>query len=166
MLWSEDFCLSNHKRSEVLAHIFLELMFQDWARMVHAMNLAVEAAKSKCKKFTNEELLTGLGLIIGSAGFSQKGVDLFGAKKDDNNDDDGFHQRPSISPSLQFEQFMAYSRFNDFRRFLPSIFADESKKESDPWWEFSGAVEQFNFIRSTKVNCSPWICVDETMCAW
>ena len=37
--------------------------------------------KAKCKKFTNEEFLTGLGLIIGSAEFSQKGVDLFGTKK-------------------------------------------------------------------------------------
>jgi hypothetical protein len=40
----KDFCLSNYKRSEVLAYIFLELMFQDWKRKVHAiMNLAVEA---------------------------------------------------------------------------------------------------------------------------
>jgi hypothetical protein len=66
----KDFCFSNYRRSEVLAHIFLELMFQDWTRMVHAMNLAVEASKAKCKKFTNEQFLTGLGLIIGSAEFS------------------------------------------------------------------------------------------------
>jgi hypothetical protein len=49
--------------------------------MVHAMNLAVEISKSKCKKFTNEECFTGLGLIIGSAEFSHKEVDLFGTKK-------------------------------------------------------------------------------------
>ena len=138
----------------MLAHIFLELMFQDWTRMVHAMNLAVDAAKAKCKKFTSEEFLTGLGLIIGSAEFSQKGVDLFGTKKDFDPDDDNFNEWPSICPSPQFEQFMAFSRFKDYQRFLPSIFADESRKESDPWWAFSSAVEQFNSIRSTKVNCS------------
>jgi hypothetical protein len=77
----KDFCFSNYKKSEVLAHIFLELMFQDWRRMVHAMNLAVETSKAKCKKFTNEAFLTGLGLIIGSADFTQKGVNLFGTKK-------------------------------------------------------------------------------------
>ena len=107
----KDFCFSNYKKSEVLAHIFLELMFQDWKRMVQAMNLAVEVSKAKCKKFTNEEFLTGLGLIIGSAEFSQKGVDLFGTKKDDDNE---FHLWPSISPSPQFEQFMAFSHFKDF----------------------------------------------------
>ncbi len=33
------------------------------------------------QKFTNEEFLSDLGLIIGSAEFSQKGVYLFGTKK-------------------------------------------------------------------------------------
>ncbi len=61
---------------------------------------------------------------------------------------------------------MAFSRFKDFRRFLPSIYADESKNESDPWWQFSDAVEEFNLIRATKVTSSCWISVDETMCAW
>jgi hypothetical protein len=54
-----------YKKSVVLAHyIFLELRFQDWKRMMHEMNLAVEASKPKCKQFTNEEFLTGLELII------------------------------------------------------------------------------------------------------
>jgi hypothetical protein len=41
---------------------------------------------------------------------------------------------------------MPYSRFKDFRRFLPEIFADYSNKESDPWFRFSTAVEDFNKI--------------------
>ncbi len=101
--------------------------------MVHAMNLAVEVSKSKCKKFTNEEFFTGLGLIIGSAGFSHKEVDLFGTKKDDDNE---FYQWPSISPSPQFEQFMAFSHFKEFQRFLPRIFVDESKKRVIPGGSF------------------------------
>jgi hypothetical protein len=61
---------------------------------------------------------------------------------------------------------MPFSRFKDFRRFLPEIHVDESKKESDPWYQFSGAVGEFNFIRQTRVKCSSWICADESMCAW
>ncbi len=57
-------------------------------------------------------------------------------KNMDDDDDDEFNQWPSISPSPQFEQYMVFSRFKDFRWVLPSIFADESKKENDPWWEF------------------------------
>jgi hypothetical protein len=36
---------------------------------------------------------------------------------------------------------MPYSRFKDFRRFLPEIFADFSKDQSDPWFRFSTAVD-------------------------
>ena len=162
----KDFQMGNYKKSEVLAKIFLDLMFLDWKDMVNKMNDAVAASKTKCKKFSNEEFLVGLGIIIGAAEFSQKGVDLFSVKNIDDDDEDDLQQWPSICPSPQFQQYMAFSRFKDFRRFLPLIFADESKKESDPWWQFSGAVEEFNLIRSTKLICSPWITIDETMCAW
>jgi hypothetical protein len=56
---------------------------------------------------------------------------------------------------------MAFSRFKDFCQFLPRIFADENKNENDPWWEFLGAVEEFNPIRSTKVICLHWISIDK-----
>jgi hypothetical protein len=44
------------------------------------MNVAVAAEKCKCRKFSAEEFLIGLVLIIGAAEFSQKGVDLFGLR--------------------------------------------------------------------------------------
>jgi hypothetical protein len=131
------------------------------------MNAAVEASKAKCKRFSCEEFLIGLGLMIGTAEFSQKGVDLFGGKKGEvEEDDEELDLWPSICPNPHFEQFMAFSRFKDFRRFLPSIWADESQKGKDDWWEFSSAIDEFNLIRKTKLTCSPWISVDETMCAW
>jgi hypothetical protein len=165
----KGFSRGDFKKSEVLAHLFLELTFVDWKSKVDKMNAEVVASKAKCKRFSYEEFIIGLGLIIGASDFSQKGVDLFGMKNvdnDDDDDDDDVEQWPAISPSPQFEQYMAFSRFKDFRRFLPSIYADESKNESDPWWQFSDAVEEFNLIRATKVTSSCWISVDETMCAW
>ena len=119
----------------------------------------------QCKKFTLEEFLIGLGLLIRVSEFSQKGVDLFRGKKGDQDEDD-FDEWPSISPSPAFEQYMAFSRFKDFRRFFPAIYADKSRKETDVWWEFSGAIEEFNKIRTTKLTCSHWISADESMCAW
>jgi hypothetical protein len=65
--------------------------------------------------------------------FSKRSGLIWHKKDVDDNDDDDSHQWPSISPNPQFEQFIALSYFKDFRRFLPRIFADESKKESDPW---------------------------------
>jgi hypothetical protein len=72
-----------------------------------------------------------MGLIIGATEFSQK-------RGEDNEDD--HEQWSSISPAPHFKQFMAFSRFKDFRRFLPSIYRDDSRKESDPWWDFSGVI--------------------------
>ena len=69
------------ERSDVLVNMFLELSFLDWESKVDKMNSEVEASKARCKRFTKEEFLIGLGLLIGAAEFSQKGVDLFGGKK-------------------------------------------------------------------------------------
>ena len=93
----KDFQMGNYKKSEVLAKIFLDLMFLDWKDMVNKMNDAVAASKTKCKKFSNEEFLVGLGIIIGAAEFSQKGVDLFSVKNIDDDDEDDLQQWPSSS---------------------------------------------------------------------
>ncbi len=89
-----------------------------------------------------------MGHLIGAAEFSQKGVDLFGGKKGEESDDD-IHEWPSIKPSPAFEKYMAFSQFIFFCRFFPSIYADMSRKETDVWWPFSGAVDEFNLIRTT-----------------
>ncbi len=73
--------LSGHKKSEVLVNIFLQAFFLNWKSKVDKMDRAVESAMCKCKKFSYEEFLLGLGLMIGAAEFSQNGVDLFGGKK-------------------------------------------------------------------------------------
>jgi hypothetical protein len=159
----KDFNCSSYKKSEVLVQMFLQVSFLDWKENVNKLNAAVEAEKCKCKKFSEEEFLVGLALIIGAAEFSQKGVDLFGSKNVELDDEDVWH---SISTSPHFEQYMAFSRFKDFRRFLPAIYSDESKKDTDPWYQFSGAIDEFNLIRNTKFVCSKWICADESMCSW
>jgi hypothetical protein len=41
-------------------------------------------------------------------------VDLYSVKTTDNDDNNDLNQWPSISPSLQFKQYMAFSRFKDF----------------------------------------------------
>jgi hypothetical protein len=130
---------------------------------VNKLNAAVAAEKCKCKKFSEEEFLVGLGLLVGAAEFSQKGVDLFGSKSTEEDEEEVWH---SISTSPHIEQYMAFSRFKDFWRIFPKIYSDESKKDTDPWYQFSGAIEEFNLICNTNVVCSPWICADETMYSW
>jgi hypothetical protein len=128
------------------------------------MNAAVAAEKCKCRKFSAEEFLIGVALIIGAAEFSQKGVDLFGVRDQfDLDDEESWH---SISASPHFEQYMPFGRYKDFQRFLPAIFVDETKAETDPWYQFSMAIDVFNEICRSRVVCSHWVVVDESMCAW
>jgi len=55
----------------VLVEIFLRAAFLDWKEKVNKLNAAVAAEKCKCKKFSEEDFLVGLTLIIGAAEFSQ-----------------------------------------------------------------------------------------------
>jgi hypothetical protein len=61
---------------------------------------------------------------------------------------------------------MPFGRWKEFRRFFPDIFADETRKETDVWYKFSAAIDEFNEIREKLICGSRWISVDETMCAW
>jgi hypothetical protein len=49
--------------------------------------------------------------------------------------------------------------------FSPAISVDNTRKESDPWYEFSAAIDEFNEIHQLEVTYSRWISLDETMSA-
>jgi hypothetical protein len=138
----KEFNSKDYACCTVFAEFFLKLIFKDWKAKVQQLNMAIATAKANVKKFTNQEFLVALGLIIGSADFSQVGKELF-SRSDKKNTEIW----ESIAPLPYFEAIMPYSRFKDFRRFLPEIFADFSKDQSDPWFRFSTAVDDFNEIR-------------------
>jgi hypothetical protein len=163
----KGFKVENFKRSEVLCSVFLMLLFKDWRKKVEKLNVAVATSKAKCRPFTEKEFLTGLAILIGAAEFAKRGSDLFSVKDqfmEEGDDDD--EKWPSLCPEPHFEKYMSFGRWKDFRRYFPEIFADETRKETDVWYQFSAAVDEFNEIRSTLICGSRWISVDETMCAW
>jgi hypothetical protein len=43
--------------------MFLSLSFLDWKESIQKMNEAVEKAACRCKKFSDEEFLTGLAML-------------------------------------------------------------------------------------------------------
>ncbi len=71
-----------------------------------------------------------------------------------------------MCPDPHFERFMSFSRWKEFRKFFPDIFSDNKRKETDPWYQFSGAIDEFNELRQELICGSRWISADETMCAW
>jgi hypothetical protein len=61
---------------------------------------------------------------------------------------------------------MKHYRWKHFRKFITAIWEDESAKETEEWWRFQAAVDEFNEIRKTRVVSGFWMIVDETMSAW
>jgi hypothetical protein len=151
----------------VLCQLFLHLSFKDWKAKVSLLNEAVKRSKAKVKVFSAQEFLIGLGLLIGAAEFAQQGKDLFISQDQKKSCDGDVENWSSLIPHPSFDCHMSYSRFKDFRRFLPEIWFDfQLKDEGDPWWMFAGAVKEFNDIRRERVHASSWKVIDELMSAW
>jgi len=69
-------------------------------------------------------------LLIAAAEFSHNGKDLFkrgDQKKIDCNDKDDWD---SLVSHPSFDNHMSYSRFKEFRRFLPEIWVNEAAKDA------------------------------------
>lgn len=166
--------LEANPRNRIFASLFLEMMFKDKDHvkdMVSKMNISIrEARDSKVKFFSAEEFLIGLGLIIGAAEFDHQGKKCW-ITGDHYCNEDGDEEKEfeyhSLVPHPNFDRYMTYSRFKDFRRFLPTIWHDDQLKEAgDPWWQFAQAIDSFNEIRQKKLVKSPWVTIDESMSAW
>ncbi len=84
-------------------------------------------------------------------------------KKIDCNDKENWD---SLVSHPSFDNHMSYSRFKEFRRFLPEIWVNEAAKDEDPWYKFSSAIDDFNDIRRTSITTSRWKVADESMSAW
>ena len=153
----------------IASEIFLRLMFG--GNMVEAVtkaNIAIRDFNEKNGRakpisfFSHSEFLRGIAVLIGAVCFSSSGNQLW--KK--TSEEDPSNDFVSIEPSAQFYKWMSKFRFKEFRQFLPSIYEDRTKMNTDPWWKFIGGVEQFNLNRLKYVVSSNHLALDELMMAW
>jgi len=167
--WRDESTLMSQPKNRVLAYLFLELLFRDRASLkaaVAKMNEKIRSQReAKVKVFSPQEFLICIGLLIGSAEFEQQGKKCWlSADHGKNSNEDEFH---SLLQHPNFDRYIPYCRFKDFRRFLPAIWFDEERRErGDPWWRFAMAVDDFNYITQTKICKSQWAVIDESMSAW
>jgi hypothetical protein len=105
--------------------------------------------------------LVCLGLLIGALEHGVKGTNLWlnGHGKADFN-------WLSIMPQPNFDRFIPEYRFWNFTEFLPLIFQDDTVKDNGPWWQFSGAVKEFDNKRQCLVRGAKIKAIDESMCAY
>jgi len=125
--WKDYKQLEEKPKNIVLASLFLDLMFKDKdavKEMVAKMNHEIERTRdAKVKLFSPEEFLVGLGLIIGAAEFDHQGKKCW-INSDHFVSDGSSNKEYDFSSLVQhpnFDRYMPYCRFKDFRRFLPTI---------------------------------------------
>jgi hypothetical protein len=164
----KEFKSNDYKRSEIFCLLFLKLMFKDWQKSLAIMNTAIRASTTKTRQFKEKEFLIGLGILIGAAESEKRGCDLFLVRDqfDDDGEIDDEENWTSLISDPNFDKFMSYCRWKEFRRFFPEVYVDNNIKEQDPWYQFKSAVDEFNDIRKTVLVDTSWITIDESMSAW
>jgi hypothetical protein len=77
------------------------------------MNAAIEAAKVKCRPFSDKGFLIGLAIMVGAAEFAKQGSDLFGVR--DKEEEDEGEIWASLCPDPYFEKYMAFGQWKEFK---------------------------------------------------
>ena len=121
---------------------------------------------AKVRPFTEKAFLIVMGIIIAAAGYNCRGCELWAADDPKIIVCKDVKSWRSIIQSPNFGKFMGENRFKEYHKLIASIWEDKDAKESDPWWKFSQAVEEFNQQRWDKITASLWKVEDESMSAW
>jgi hypothetical protein len=150
--------------------LFFFLLSKNWKSKVVKLNEIVQEANAKergsrIRPFTEREFLICLGIMVAAPGFNCRGSELW-AK--DNTGTPGADPKTwqTIMISPNFGQYLGESRFKEFQKLIPRLWENPTAKESDPWWEFSAAVKEFNKQRRDLIRASSWKVEDESMSAW
>jgi hypothetical protein len=61
---------------------------------------------------------------------------------------------------------MGENRFKEYRKLVAKIWETKDNKDTDVWWGFSSAVDEFNEQHKRLVRPSNWIVADESMSPW
>ena len=173
--WKEIINLKSTPKNQILARLYLDLMFHDTddlKSLVRQMNSTIKSTRdSRAKLFSPEEFIVGIGLLIGAAAFHQQGSHCWKEKEDEKADLTTEEEFFSLISHPNFDKYMTYNRFKDFRRFFPTIWIDENEEgkdpnDRDPWYQITLAIKRFNMIRQKKIHKSQWAVIDESMSAW
>ena len=118
------------------------------------------------RQFTEREFLVAMGIMIAAAGFNCRGCELWSASNRVNESISDLKTWVMINESPDFGKYMGENRFKEYRKLISKIWDTKEKEDSDPWWGFYSAVDEFNTQRKRFVRPSNWVVADESMSAW
>ena len=119
----------------MFADLFLHLSPMLWQEECQKLNNAIrksnEVTSRSVNNFTPHECFVARAILIGSACFAEKGIQLW----DDYSDTDSFS---SISVPPNMSKYMKAHRFREYRKFIPTVMEDEALNDvGAPWWKFA-----------------------------
>jgi hypothetical protein len=77
-------------------------------------------------------------------GYSCRGCELWRRETAPEGITDNPKTWGSIVPAANFGMYMSENRFKEFRKLIFRVQENDSAKETDPWWEFTAAVDEFS----------------------
>ena len=169
-----DFGLANrtikHESGKFERVNLLSLIRHLWPGNEHEqltkMNIAREKDnKSKArrhqvtKKFTQKELWVFFGLLLSNRLYGGcEGEKMFKKHVEEGLGAD--------ANAFNANRYMNITRFCAIKKYIPIMFADETRKEEDPWWQIVKAFEDFNDNRKRTIAASSLKTLDELISAY
>eukprot|EP00978_Attheya_sp_CCMP212_P038794 scaffold195902_cov98-Attheya_sp.AAC.1 len=144
----------------------------DWRNHLAKMNAAIvkdnsvrmeatRKSKDKRVKFLKEvsenEFWVFHGIMIAASLFRRGGMSLWPTPEE---------SMKSLWTKPDFSRHMTIDRFKVLKRFAPSMFHDEERRETDPWWQIVSLIEDYNANRQSTIAASRTKIFDELMSAF
>ena len=144
----------------MFAMMFLTLTFKNWrskyTKFNECINLYNDKNPKAVKEFSLCEYLTCFALFIGAVVFSASGARLWDIKGDSKQRD---MEWASIVQPPGYDEHIKLYRFKQFRMIIHKTYEQNDLADTDPWWRFKGAIDEFNAIRKVRYFVVPFFIV-------
>ena len=113
--------------------------------------------RNKVSLLSVREMVVFLGVMLVATLEGKKGCELW---QSEDQETEGYQTQVDIS------RYMTLHRHRQIRKYFHHLFSDPKKKATDPWWQVSGGIEEFNKNRKKMVKGSNIMVLDEAMSAF
>ena len=142
--------------------LFFEMWPGDFRTQLYKLNSLIEkdnaarrSTRTMVKLISEREFGVFLGIFFIASLDRTAGGKMWDGSR---GSDEGYQTQTNMGTH------MSKHRHAQIRKYLPFIFANETKeKEGDPWWQVQDGIEEFNETRRTNLHSSIRKVLDESM---
>ena len=138
-------------------HTLLPLWPGNLKTQIQNLNGRISRKITRTGLLSVREFIQFLAVLLIASLEGKKGSELW---QGDETQGEGYRSQIDIS------RYMTSYRHAQICKYFPYLFADESKKHTDPWWQVSEGVNEFNLSRKKYIRSGRVKVLDEAMCAF